>query len=55
MTDKERIERLERLVAKMADALLRWGMERDGNWGEPSFHSEIGEIARDLDASAEGR
>jgi hypothetical protein len=48
VNEQERIERLEKLVAKMASALWRMDSEQSGNWGWPSFHKEMGEIQRDL-------
>lgn len=48
MTDKERIERLERLVAKMASALYRMDTEKDGNWGHPPCRQELHEIIGEL-------
>jgi hypothetical protein len=41
MTDSERIIRLERVVAMLMDALDRRGTERDGNWGYPTFITEL--------------
>ena len=48
MTLEERIARLERLMAKMADALIRQGTDQDGNWGYPYFKAEINEIKKEL-------
>ena len=44
MTDQERIDRLERVVVVLLDALDRKDTERDGNWGYPPFHQELREI-----------
>jgi hypothetical protein len=52
MTDAERINRLEILVAKLASALYRQDSEQNGNWGWPNFHKEMGDIQRAL-ASAD--
>lgn len=46
MTDKERIERLEKLVLKLASALHRQNSEKNGGWGWPSFHKEMFDIQR---------
>ena len=45
---EERIERLERLVCKLADALLRRNSDQDGNYGFPSCNSEMREILGEL-------
>lgn len=44
MTAQERINRLERIVAILMDALDRKGTERDGNWGYPPFKAELAEL-----------
>lgn len=48
MSEAERIERLENLVAKLASALYRQNSEQDGNWGWPSFHDEMKAIQAEL-------
>lgn len=37
----ERIDRLERTLAVLMDAMDRKDTERDGNWGYPSFREEL--------------
>jgi hypothetical protein len=44
----ERIERLERLVCKLADALLRRNSDQDGGCGFPSCNGEMREILDEL-------
>ena len=48
MTDSERIERLERVVAALLDALRRQGSIQDGQWGWPSFHEEVVDLLGQL-------
>lgn len=54
MTDQEtqalvqRIDRLERLVCKMADAMLRRGTDQDGGYGFPSSTTEMREVLAEL-------
>lgn len=48
MTAAERVDRLERLVLKLASALRRKDSEQDGNWGWPSFNQEMAEILTEL-------
>lgn len=36
------------MIAKLVDALLRRGTERDGAWGWPSFEDELREMQRSL-------
>lgn len=58
MTDRERIDRLERLVRELCGALYRQGSEVDGNWGHPRSVDEfkrIGDEARSGGASSECR
>jgi hypothetical protein len=45
---EERIERLERLVCKLADALLRRNSDQDGGYGFPSCNGEMREILDEL-------
>ena len=44
MTDRDRIDRLERTVVVLLDALDRKDTERDGNWGYPTFRAELREL-----------
>jgi hypothetical protein len=44
MSDQERIVRLESLVAKLASALYRQHSQQNGNWGWPSFQTEMVDI-----------
>lgn len=48
MNDAERIDRLEKLLAKMADALVRKDTVQDGNWGYSHFRDEVKEVLREL-------
>jgi len=51
---EERIDRLERLVCKLADALLRRNSDQDGYYGWPSCNSEMREILGELGFDFEG-
>ena len=44
----ERVGRLERLVAELADALLRKDSDQDGDWGWEKFHDRIRKVAEEL-------
>lgn len=48
MTDKERIDRLERLVLDLTRALYRQNSALDGDWDHPRSHSEFHRIAATL-------
>lgn len=48
MNSEERLDRLERLLFKLTDALIRKSTELDGNWGNPTFHSELSDIKKNL-------
>jgi hypothetical protein len=45
---EERIDRLERLLDAMADALMRKDTEQDGNWGFPPFPVDMQAIRDEL-------
>lgn len=53
MTDKERIDRLERLVIDLSLALRRWTSETDGHWGHPRTAAEFDRVADELSRPAE--
>lgn len=44
MTNEERIERLEKTVEQLLDALMRKDTEQDGNWGYKAFAQEVKEL-----------
>ncbi len=38
---RDAVETLAGVVERLADAMLREGTERDGNWGFPSYYAEV--------------
>lgn len=54
-SDAYRIDRLERLVLKLAEALERKDTEQDGNWGWPTFFQELHDVKKTLQLAAEDR
>jgi hypothetical protein len=49
MVDLEtRVKTLEKIILALLGALLRKNTEQDGNWGWPSFRSEIKRLEEEL-------
>jgi hypothetical protein len=48
MTEAERLDRLERIAARLLDALWRKGTEQDGNWGYQNFREEVADLLAEL-------
>lgn len=45
---EERVGRLESQLARVIDALIRKGTDRDGGWGWPRFDDEMREILGEI-------